>query len=113
MNELNQYAKFLALKDKVDHSKFQLNVDLTAIKLLEAIAIYDAKNSTLTVGETMQLKTLGSAATIHRKIDELFNNELIELKFLGTNRRKKYLVPSKKTIAYFAMLSELMFKVAN
>jgi len=50
---------------------------------------------------------------IVRKIDELFNNELIELKFLGTNRRKKYLVPSKKTIAYFAMLSELMFKVAN
>ena len=58
MNELNQYAKFLALKDKVDHSKFQLNVDLTAIKLLEAIAIYDAKNSTLTVGEAMQLKNV-------------------------------------------------------
>jgi len=110
LNEPNQYAKFLALKDKVDHSKFQLNVDLTAIKLLEAIAIHDAKNSTLTVGETMQLKTLGSAATIHRKIDDLLNNELIEFKFLGMNRRTKYLAPSKKTIAYFANLSDLMLK---
>jgi len=113
LNEPNQYAKFLALKDKVDHSKFQLNVDLTAIKLLEAIAIYDAKNSTLTVGEAMQLKTLGSTATIHRKIDDLLNNDLIQIKFLGTNRRKKYLVPSEKTMAYFAMLSELMFKTAR
>ena len=113
MNDLNQYTKFLTLKDRLDQSKFQLNINLTAIKLLQAIAIHDAKRSTLTVGEAMQLKTLGSAATIHRKIDDLLNNELIQIKFLGTNRRKKYLVPSKKTIAYFAMLSELMFKVAN
>ena len=58
------------------------------------------------VSQAIALNKIASPATLHRKLDELREAGLIEQVFEGTDRRTKYLVPTKAVDFYFAKMSK-------
>ncbi len=110
MNSKDIYVRFLTLLQTLQAKELGDKLDSTAEKLLETITIQYGKQQTLTVTECMELSSIASPATIHRKLDELRILGWIEFTFEGANRRTKYLVPSAKANKYFDKVSKLMSK---
>ena len=111
MKKLNNYLKFLALTYDLNGSRYDINVDPIALELLKLIFIHSAVNAPLSISNAMQKHTLGSPATLHRKIRKLHQANLIELTHMGNNKRTKYIILSKKAENYFIKVSSIMDKV--
>jgi hypothetical protein len=73
--------------------------DLDAQVLLIRIAMAHDKKLPMNVTQAMGLKTIGSPAMLHRKINDLLHKGLVELVFEGTNRRTKYLIPTSLSLS--------------
>ena len=86
---------------------------MTALKLLNEIAVRHFDGKTLTVSQAIALNKIASPATLHRKLDELREGGLIEQTFEGKNRRTKFLVPTKAANAYFDRMSGAMQSAVN
>lgn len=109
-----QYLRFLRLARALNQNKnIVKDVDAKAMLLLNEIAIQHLVDKPMTVTEAMTLSSIASPATIHRKIDELREAGLIEQIFEGTNRRTKFLIPTKLANAYFDKMSEAMSSAVN
>ena len=110
----NLYLRFLHITRAItlNHSAIK-NIDATAMLLLNEIAVRNLEGKTITVTEAMSLSTIASPATIHRKLDELREAELIEQIFEGKNRRTKYLVPTKTANAYFDKMASAITTAVN
>jgi DNA-binding MarR family transcriptional regulator len=105
----NVYLRFLALSNVINVASTQLSkVDQTAKQLLQVIALRHEQGKAMTVSEAMEMASIASPATIHRKLDDLRESGLIEQTFVGKNRRTKYLVPTKVADKYFTNLGEMM-----
>ena len=113
MNSKDIYVRFLTLLQTLQDKEMEGKMDTTAEKLLETITIQYGQEQTLTVTECMELSSIASPATIHRKLDELRNQGWIEFVYEGENRRTKYLVPSPKANKYFDKISKLMTKAIS
>lgn len=110
----NLYLRFLRITRSDNKNKNIVNsIDTTAMLLLNEIAIQDFDGIRLNVSQVMTLKKIASPATIHRKLEELRNAGLIDQIFEGSNRRTKYLVPTKLAHAYFVKMSETMINAIN
>jgi len=100
------YLRFLNLSQAIA-SEFE-GLDLTALRLLETIAVAHTQGKPLTVTDAMSLSAIASPATLHRKIDALREAGLIDQIFEGTNRRTKYLAPTKAAAKYFDSMGKAM-----
>jgi hypothetical protein len=107
----NYYINFLNLLKAIDTSPVDAQLDSTAKLILEEIAIGVSNDKLLTVSDVMNLKQLGSPATLHRKLDLLLNVKLVEATFKGTNRRTKYIDLTASGKAYFDRLSSAIQSV--
>jgi hypothetical protein len=95
-------SQFFALLDAVSDIEtkyFNQLPDLDAQVLLMRIAVASDKKEPMNVTQAMALKSIGSPAMLHRKINDLLHKGLVELVFEGTNRRTKYLIPTALTLA--------------
>ena len=84
--------------------------DLDAQVLLIRIAMAHDKKIPMNVTQAMNLDHIGSPAMLHRKINDLLNQGLIELTFEGNNRRTKFLVPTAQA---YAIIDELADAAAS
>lgn len=100
------YLRFLNLSHAVTDD--WTDIDLTALRTLEAIAVADTKETPLTVTDAMNMTAIASPATMHRKLDQLREAGLIEQVHIGANRRTKYLVITNKAHKYFEQLGIAM-----
>ena len=104
---MNLYFRFLQISRALSEQKSAANnIDPTAMLLLNEVALRHVDGKTMTVTDAMLLVHIASPATIHRKLNELREAGLIDQVFEGTNRRTKFLVPSKTANAYFDMMSQ-------
>jgi hypothetical protein len=106
-----RYLKFLELIDSLSGTEFDLKLHFKTIKLLEAITLHAMIDQTLTVSDALALRNLASPATIHRRIDYLIDVKLIRYEYRSSNKKAKFLVPTKQTLAYFRKINELMLSV--
>jgi len=116
MKKTNAYFNFIELVKGLNSVGSLVNIDPEAKLLLDEIAVHENRNTPLTVSELMALDAIASPATIHRKLNALLEQELVEVQFEGNNRRTKYLVVSSKGNKYFSQLSVAMnkaLKLAN
>jgi len=93
---------FFALLSAISHIESQHSErlpDLDAQVLLIRIAMAHDKKLPMNVTQAMGLKTIGSPAVLHRKINDLLHKGLVELVFEGTNRRTKYLIPTSLSLS--------------
>lgn len=102
------YLRFLNLIHALEDGKNAPAMDLDAKKLLEVIAVRHEQEKPLTVTDAMALTSIASPATIHRKLDQLRELNMIESVFEGKNRRTKYLVPTQAAHDYFEDISQAM-----
>ena len=108
MSNSQIYLRFLHLTQAISGELPTSNVDFSALRLLEAIAVAKAQGSPLTVTNAMELNTLASPATLHRKLDALLEAGLVEQEFEGKNRRTKYLVPTQSASKYFEQMGRAL-----
>ena len=110
----NIYLSFLALVEALQGETDALSsIDLEAKKLLEVIAVKHSEGDPLKVMDAMRLDDIASPATIHRKLTQLAQVGLIDMEHRGTNRRKKYLVPTQAAEKYFDRVGEAMAKAVT
>ena len=102
------YLRFLHLTQAISGELPSSSVDFSALRLLEAVAVAYAKGSPLTVTNAMELNTIASPATLHRKLDALREAGLVEQEFEGKNRRTKYLVPTQSASKYFEQMGKAL-----
>ena len=62
----------------------------------------------MTVREAISQASLGSPATLHKRLKRLIAKQLILAAHEGQDKRAKYLVPSEKGQAYIDWLSSKM-----
>ena len=116
MKKTDVYFNFVELVKGLNSAGSMVNIDPEAKLLLDEIAVNQNRNTPLTVSELMALSSIASPATIHRKLNLLIEEGLVEVQFEGKNRRTKYLVVTSKANKYFAQLSGALskaFKLAN
>ena len=102
------FIRFLHLKEVLSGHQVDAEIDLTAQKLLEVVSLRHSQQQALTVTDAMQLQSIASPATLHRKLSRLLELGYIEFVFEGTNRRTKYIHPTAKTDAYFEALGQVL-----
>ena len=108
------YLRYLRIARAIDIlKKNNDSIDSTALQLLNELAVQHFDGKTLTVSQAIALNKIASPATLHRKLDELREAGLIEQVFEGTDRRTKYLVPTKAADFYFAKMSKAMTTAVN
>jgi len=108
----NLYIHFfrdLHIKNKIS----PVGINPTTLLLLHLVAVKNIEKKPLTITEAMSLSGVGSPATIHRKLDQLRDANLIESVFIGSNRRTKYIKTSKEANVYFEKLSDAMIKTVD
>lgn len=88
------FFKFLASVNEVEDRHHNLLPDINAQLLLMRVAMAHHQGASLNVTQAMNLAHIGSPAMLHRKINDLLSQGLIELTFEGSNRRTKFLVPT-------------------
>jgi Fe2+ or Zn2+ uptake regulation protein len=98
--------RFLQLKDVLSGQHIDAEIDLTAQKLLEVLTLHHAQERALTVTDVMQLQSIASPATLHRKLSILLEHGYVDLVFEGKNRRTKYVHPTEKTNQFFNSLGK-------
>ena len=89
------------------------SISTIAILLLNEIAVKDFDEQPLTVSQAIDFKSIGSPATLHRKIDELRNADMVLVTNVGTDRRTKYLLITQAARDYFQIKNDAMVKAVQ
>lgn len=102
------YLRFLRETQSSDWSKQLVDIDATAQRVLELLAIASDSSQPMNVGQAMSAKWIASPATLHRKISDLINAGYVAPTYVGKNRRTRYLVPTDKADEFFSQMGCLM-----
>ena len=78
--------------------------------LFEAIMLAWGQDNPLTVQQTINIKELGSPATLHKRLSRLRAMDLVTVLAVEENRRTKFLGPSAKGLKYAKLLGKHMCK---
>lgn len=99
------YIRFLIYLDKSDILGSEKALDDKERQLLNHITLAYVQGIKLLVGDLTRLLELGSQATIHGRIKNLYAIGLIKLTQDISDGRKKYVTPTSKAMKYYEILS--------
>jgi hypothetical protein len=102
------YLRFLQLARVVNALPEGMEMDPNERALLQAVVLRWYENTPMTVREAIGLSTLGSPATLHKRITRLREKEMLGTLNQEGDRRAKFLVPTPRTIEYFSHLGQSM-----
>lgn len=104
----HHYLHFLSQVHRMTAKGRLTDLEPVCSRLLDEVALAHANDAPLTVTGLMALSHIASPATLHRKMQALLQDELIELNVDSENKRSKFVMLSKKGKRRFAMLTTLM-----
>jgi hypothetical protein len=110
MSNRADFFELIARVNAVEDRHHDVLPDINAQLLLMRVALAHHAGTSLNVTQAMNLAHIGSPAMLHRKINDLLNQGLIELTFEGNNRRTKFLVPTAQA---YAIIDELADAAAS
>jgi DNA-binding MarR family transcriptional regulator len=102
------YLRFLQLARVIQALPDGMEMDANESALLQAVVLRWYENSPMTVREAIGLSTLGSPATLHKRITRLREKEMLSTLNQAGDRRAKFLIPTPRTIEYFSHLGQSM-----
>ena len=79
--------------------------------MLEEIALGVARNHLLKVSDAIELKSIASRSTLHRKLSILIDAGLIALTASSLDKRTKLLTITATGVEYFSALSAAIEKI--
>ena len=104
----NHYLRFLLQVHRMTVKGRLIDLEPVCNRLLDEIAIECKAGSPLTVTGLMGLSHIASPATLHRKMQLLLGEGLIDLEVDSDNKRSKFVLLSKKGQRRYDLLSTLM-----
>jgi DNA-binding MarR family transcriptional regulator len=113
MSKPSTYLRFIALAHAIEDGFRSQDIDLTAQRLLEVVALAAADGQPLTVTEAMSLAKVASPATLHRKLTQLLEAGYVEFRFEAGNRRTKYIHPTKATDKKFDAMGQALKSITT
>ena len=99
------YLRFLQLVATSKALPGLQDFDANEKALFDVVVLHWAQGNPLTVRMAIGQELLGSPATLHRRLKRLIAKDMVLTRNQGTDRRTKYLEPSKKGLAYIEWLS--------
>jgi len=104
---LTAYFRFLQIaRTLTDAQDTALNANHRA--LLEAVVLAWHEGRPLSVRQAISLESLGSPATLHKRLATLRSAGLLEEISVEGDRRTKLLGPTSQALNYFAQLGDAM-----
>ena len=104
---LNAYFRFLQVaRTLTDSQGTVLSANHRA--LLEAVVLAWHEGNPLSVRQAISLESLGSPATLHKRLATLRSAGLLEEISVEGDRRTKLLGPTAQALSYFAQLGDAM-----
>ena len=104
------YLQFLRSTTAIRSLQSSPVIDANEEALLNRLSLHWHEGKPLAVRQAMELESLGSPSTLHRRISRLKALGLIEDNSSQGNLRIKLLVPTKRTLAYFEKLGTALSK---
>ena len=105
------YFRFLQLARAMEALPDGALMDANESALLEAVVLRWHEGQPMTVRESIHLATLGSPATLHKRITRLRHKDLLAAYNEPGDRRAKFLIPTQKALEYFHQLGQSMQQV--
>mgnify|MGYP000169703491 CR=1 FL=1 len=105
------YFRFLQLARTFQADPSEAAMDANERALLEAVALRWFEDEPMTVREAIALESLGSPATLHKRITRLRQKDMLVAFNQEGDRRAKFLIPTPRTIEYFSHLGQSMQQV--
>ena len=99
MQTRSRFFELLAQVNEVENKHHDKSPDINAQILLMRVAMAHHAGKPLNVTQAMGLSHIGSPAMLHRKINDLLTLNMIELAFVGNNRRTKFITPTAQAYA--------------
>jgi DNA-binding MarR family transcriptional regulator len=106
------YFRFLQLARAVDTLPEGSELDANELALLESVVLHWHEGNPMTVRQAIGLSTLGSPATLHKRITRLRQKGLLENHSEPGDRRAKFLLPTPQALEYFHRLGQTMQQVS-
>lgn len=103
---INFYLRFLKLVSAVQLLPGMDSFDANSKVLFEQIMLAWAKDMPLTVRDAMGMEHLGSPATLHKRLVQLREMQLVDAISKDNDRRTKYLIPTEKGLEYVSKLGQ-------
>lgn len=100
------YLRFLQLAQVVQALPDGQDMDANEEALLQAVVLYWFEERPMTVREAIGLTSLGSPATLHKRITRLREKDMLSTLSLAGDRRAKFLIPTQRTLDYFQNLGQ-------
>ena len=104
----NAYLRFLQLARAVEALPGDATLDANESALLEAVVLRWHEGQPMTVREAINIASLGSPATLHKRITRLREKNLLDTYSQPGDRRAKFLVPTQQALDYFHHLGQSM-----
>ena len=102
----NLYLNFLETTRQVADQFPMKHIDPVCKLMLEEIALGVARNHLLKVSDAIELKSIASRSTLHRKLSILIEAGLISLTSSSVDKRTKLLTITATGVDYFSALSK-------
>lgn len=102
------YLRFLQLARAVQALPDGMEMDANEEALLQSIVLRWYEKNPMTVREAIGLETLGSPATLHKRITRLRDKQMLDTLSFESDRRAKFLIPTDRTLNYFNTLGQSM-----
>lgn len=102
----NVYFRFLQLARAVEALPDMTALDANESALLEAVVLRWHEGAPMTVREAIHVATLGSPATLHKRITRLRHKGMLATFSEAGDRRAKFLIPTEQALQYFDRLGQ-------
>ena len=102
------YMRFLQLAKVIQALPDGMDMDANEKALLQAVVLRWYENQPMTVREAISLASLGSPATLHKRITRLREKDMLSTLNLEGDRRAKFLIPTQRTLDFFQNLGQSM-----
>jgi len=107
------YLRFLQLSKVVQSLPGGQEMDANEVALLESVVLRWYEDQPMTVREAIGLASLGSPATLHKRITRLREKDMLNTLNQEGDRRAKFLIPTQRTLDYFQHLGQSMQQAHN
>ena len=76
--------------------------------LLQEVALRNGEDQALRISDVLEMKQLGSPATLHKRLARLRDSGLLSVQPDATDHRVKYLIATPLAMAYFERMGQAM-----
>ncbi len=104
------YFRFLRLSAAVEDLHAHEELDANHKALFEVVALHWSQGQPLSVRDTIGQTSLGSPATLHKRLQRLIAMDFLKSEALDTDRRTKFVSPSEKGMDYVHRLGDHLIK---